>query len=256
MTSSPASPDPVALVTGASRGLGLALARGLAEAGWRLVVDARHADVLDGAVAGLTRASLPRGPRASDPGGNRARVTAIAGDVADPAHRAELAAAVADAGRLDLLVHNASELGPSPLPLLADHPLDELEHVYRVNVFAPLALTQLLLGQLRASGGALVAVSSDAAAEAYPGWGGYGSAKAALDQLVSVLAAENPDVRIYSIDPGDMNTAMHQRAFPGEDISDRPSPESVVPALLRLARQEMPSGRYRAADLLAAEVGA
>ena len=185
-----------------------------------------------------------------------APVAAILGDVADPVHRAELSAAVARAGRLDLLVHNASELGPSPLPSLADHPVDELERVYAVDVFAPLALTQRLLGTLRASRGVLVVVSSDAAVEAYPGWGGYGSAKAALDQLAAVLAAENPDLRVYSIDPGDMNTAMHQRAFPGEDISDRPSPETVVPALLRLARQELPSGRYRAADLLGAEVGA
>ena len=142
------------------------------------------------------------------------------------------------------------------MPELADYPFDALERVYRVDVFAPLALTQLLLERLRASRGALLAISSDAAAEAYPGWGGYGSAKAALDQLVAVLAAENPDLRMYSVDPGDMNTAMHQRAFPGEDISDRPRPETVVPALLRLARQELPSGRYRAADLLSVEVSA
>ncbi len=240
MTSSPATPGPVALVTGASQGLGLALARALAAAGWHLVVDARHEDALQAAARELAPAP----------------VTPIAGDVADPAHRAELAAAVSAVGRLDLLVHNASELGPSPMPELADYPLDELERVYRVDVFAPLALTQLLLEPLRASRGALVAISSDAAAEAYPGWGGYGSAKAALDQLVAVLAAENPDLRVYSVDPGDMNTAMHQRAFPGEDISDRPRPEAVVPALLRLARQELPSGRYRAADLLAVEASA
>jgi NAD(P)-dependent dehydrogenase (short-subunit alcohol dehydrogenase family) len=230
--------DPVpartALVTGASQGLGLALVRALAAAGWQVVVDARHADDLRGAVS-------PLGPR----------VVAVPGDVADPAHRADLAAAVARLGRLDLLVHNASALGPSPLPALAAYPLGEFEHVHRVNVLAPLALTQLLIDDLRATRGTLVAVSSDAAVEAYPGWGGYGSAKAALDHVASVLAVENPELRVYAVDPGDMNTAMHQRAFPGEDISDRPAPETVVPALLRLVRQELPSGRYRAADLTA-----
>ena len=224
---------PVALVTGGSQGLGLALTRALDAAGWRVVVDARHADVLDRAVADL------------------AGVTAVPGDVTDPGHRAELAATVTGLGRLDLLVHNASALGPSPLPPLADLPVADLERILAVNVLAPLALAQLLLGDLRAASGTLVAVSSDAAVEAYEGWGGYGSSKAALDQLAAVLAAENPGLHVYAVDPGDMNTAMHQRAFPGEDISDRPLPERVVPALLRLARQELPSGRYRAADLLA-----
>src|SRR4051812_20405748 len=167
---------PVALVTGGSQGLGLALTRALAATGWHVVVDARHADALRLAVEGL-------------PG-----VTAVPGDVVDPAHRTELAAALGAHGRLDLLVHNASTLTgsdrPTPLPPLADHPLDDLEHIYAVNVLAPLALTQLLLSQLRATGGALVAVSSDAAVEAYPGWGGYGSSKAALDHAVAVLAAE------------------------------------------------------------------
>jgi NAD(P)-dependent dehydrogenase (short-subunit alcohol dehydrogenase family) len=259
MTGSGGTASPVALVTGASQGLGLALAHALAAAGWRLIVDARHADALDAAVRALSGAQHRRGAEAGGgdgPPSAGARVRAIAGDVADAGHRDELAAAVAEAGRLDLLVHNASELGPSPLPPLASHPIDELERVYRVNVLAPLALTQLVLEQLRASRGALIAVSSDAAVEAYPGWGGYGSAKAALDHLVAVFAAENPDLRSYSVDPGDMNTAMHQRAFPGEDISDRPSPDTVVPALLRLARQELPSGRYRAADLLPSEVRA
>jgi NAD(P)-dependent dehydrogenase (short-subunit alcohol dehydrogenase family) len=230
--------SPVALVTGGSQGLGLALVRALDATGWRVVADARHADVLTRAVAGL------------------AGVTAVPGDVTDPAHRAELAAAVAGLGRLDLLVHNASTLtgsdSPSPLPALADLPVADLERILAVNLLAPLALTQLVLDELRAARGALVAVSSDAAVEAYSGWGGYGSSKAALDQLTAVLATEQPDLRVYAVDPGDMNTAMHQRAFLGEDISDRPLPETVVPALLRLARQELPSGRYRAADLLAA----
>jgi NAD(P)-dependent dehydrogenase (short-subunit alcohol dehydrogenase family) len=237
MPTDTATPGRVALVTGASQGLGLALTRALAADGWRVVVDARHADVLRHAVAGLPR------------------VVALPGDVADAAHRDELAAAVEAAGRLDLLVHNASALGPSPLPPLATHPLEEFEHVYRVDVLAPLALTQLLLADLRATGGTLVAISSDAAVEAYPGWGGYGSAKAALDQLTAVLAAENPDLHVYAVDPGDMNTALHQRAFPGEDVSDRPAPETVVPALMRLARGDLPSGRYRAADLLASVTG-
>jgi NAD(P)-dependent dehydrogenase (short-subunit alcohol dehydrogenase family) len=228
------STSPVALVTGSSQGLGLALTRALDAAGWRVVADARHADVLHRAVADL------------------AGVTAVPGDVTDPGHRAALATTVAGLGRLDLLVHNASALGPSPLPPLADLPVAELERILAVNVLAPLALTQLLLDDLRAARGTVVAVSSDAAVEAYEGWGGYGSSKAALDHLTAVLAAENSDLHVYAVDPGDMNTAMHQLAFPGEDISDRPQPETVVPALLRLTRQELPSGRYRAADLLAA----
>jgi NAD(P)-dependent dehydrogenase (short-subunit alcohol dehydrogenase family) len=233
MTSSPATTPPVALVTGASQGLGLALARRLAEDGWQLIVDARRPDLLADAMA-----TLPAD-----------RVTAITGDVTDAGHRAELVAAVGTAGRLDLLVHNASALGPSPMPALAAYPMDELRRVYEVDVLAPLALTQLLLPVLRESDGTLVAVSSDAAVEAYEGWGGYGSAKAALDQVVAVLAAENPDLQIYAVDPGDMNTAMHRAAEPGEDLSGLPSPESVVPALLRLVDDDLPSGRYRAADL-------
>jgi NAD(P)-dependent dehydrogenase (short-subunit alcohol dehydrogenase family) len=233
----PDSATPVALVTGGSQGLGLALTRALSAASWRVVVDARHEQMLGRAVDGL------------------ARVTAVAGDVADPGHRGELEAAVAALGRLDLLVLNASALtgsdGPGPLPSLAEHSLGQLERVFAVNVLGPLALTQLLLDDLRATHGTLVAISSDAAVEAYAGWGGYGASKAALDQLAAVLAAENPDLHVYAVDPGDMNTAMHQQAFPGEDISDRPPPETAVPALLRLVRQELPSGRYRAADLLA-----
>ena len=231
------STSPVAVVTGGSQGLGLELARALHDDGWRVVVDARHAAVLRDAVGGL------------------AGVHAVPGDVTDPAHRRDVADAVARLGRLDLLVLNASTLtgseGPTPLPPLADLPAGDLERILAVNVLAPLALTQLLLDPLQAGRGTIVTVSSDAAVEAYPGWGGYGSSKAALDQLAAVLAAENPRLHVYAVDPGDMNTAMHQRAFPGEDVSDRPLPGTVVPALLRLARQELPSGRYRAADLLA-----
>ncbi len=226
----------VALVTGASRGLGRALAGALAERGWHLLLDARDPDRLAAAAAELATTT---------------RVTAIPGDVADPAHRRALTAAVEQAGRLDLLVNNASELGPSPLLPLTEHPLDALEKLYAVNTFAPLALVQLLLAPLRRSTGQVLNVSSDAAVEPYPGWGGYGSSKAALDQLGAVLAAELPDLRVYAVDPGDMNTAMHQAAYPGEDISDRPGPQTVVPALLALIDGELPSGRYRAEDLTA-----
>jgi NAD(P)-dependent dehydrogenase (short-subunit alcohol dehydrogenase family) len=226
---------PTALVTGASRGLGLALATALDAAGWRLVLDARDGDRLATAVAGLP---FPD------------RVTALTGDVADPAHRAALAAAV-PAG-LDLLVANASDLGPSPLPRLADLPLPAFERVLAVNTVAPLALVQLLLPALRRAGGRVLLVSSDAAVEAYPGWGGYGASKAALDRLGAVLAVEEPELRVYTVDPGDMATEMHQAAFPGEDITDRPTPDSVVPALLRLVPGDLPSGRYQAAELAAA----
>ena len=222
---------PIALITGASRGLGRAAAHALARRGWSLIVDARRAADLADAMRGL------------------ADVAAVPGDVTDPGHRADLAAAVGRAGGLDVLVNNASRLGPSPQPLLRDYPLDELARVYESNVVAPLALIQLLTAPLAAAGGTIVNVSSDAAVEAYPGWGGYGSSKAALDQLTAVLAAEEQSLRCYAFDPGDMRTDMHQQAFPGEDISDRPEPETVVPALLRLIDQRPPSGRYRASDL-------
>jgi NAD(P)-dependent dehydrogenase (short-subunit alcohol dehydrogenase family) len=223
---------PVALITGASAGLGLATARALAARNWTLIVDARRETRLREATADLPD------------------TTAVPGDIADPAHRRELVEAVRQAGRLDLLVNNASRLGPSPQPRLAGYPLDELERVYQVGVFAPLALTQPLLGHLTQARGSLINISSDAAVEAYPGWGGYGSAKAALDQLTAVLAAEHPELSVYALDPGDMRTEMHQQAFPGEDISDRPEPETVVPAVLRLIERRPESGRYRASELL------
>src|SRR5215207_6139232 len=219
-----------AIVTGASRGLGLALTRALSERGWRLAVDARTASELAAATAGLDG------------------VTAIPGDVADPRHRAELVAAAGEP--VDLLVNNASLLGPSPQPGLADYPLDELRRVYEVNVLAPLAFAQLVLPRLGPRA-AMLDITSDAAVEPYEGWGGYGSSKAALDQLTAILGAENPGLRIYAVDPGDMRTVMQQQAFPGEDVSDRPPPEAVVPALLELIEGSHPSGRYRAHDLVA-----
>lgn len=224
---------PVAIITGASRGLGLALACGLADAGWRLVVDARGADDLAAAVKALDR------------------VVAVPGDVTDAAHRQALITEADRLGGLDLLVNNAGILGPSPQPPLAEYPLGTLRDVYEVNVVAPLALIQLALPGLRARHGAVVTVTSDAAVEAYQGWGGYGSAKAAIEQVSRVLAAEEPAVRVWWVDPGDLRTRMHQEAFPGQDISDRPLPGTVVPAFRRLLGDAPPSGRIRLADLLA-----
>ncbi len=226
----------VALITGISMGLGHALAAELGGRGWRVVGDARDA-------ARLTRAaqSLPD-PRA---------VVAIAGDVADPAHRRQLADAVTTEGRLDLVVNNASILGPSPQPPLAGYPIADLERVFAVDAIAPLALLQLVMPLLSRSGGRVINLSSDAAVEAYSGWGGYGSAKAALDQFTAVLAVEHHGLRVYAFDPGDMATDLHRQAAPGEDISGLPSPMEVVPALMRLVTGDEPSGRYRAADLVA-----
>lgn len=226
----------VAVVTGGSRGLGRALTFSLVDRGWHVVIDGRDPVRLAKMVAQIDIAHA---------------VTAVPGDVRDPGHRRELAAAAAQVGGLDLLVNNASVLGPSPQPRLAEYPLEMLEQVYAVNTLAPLALFQVLLPQLARRGGRVVNVSSDAAVEAYPGWGGYGSAKAALDQLTAVLAVEHPQLLVYGFDPGDMATELHQQAFPGEDISDRPPPERIVPALLALAEADLPSGRYRAAQLLA-----
>jgi NAD(P)-dependent dehydrogenase (short-subunit alcohol dehydrogenase family) len=222
---------PTAIVTGASRGLGLALSKALAERGWRLVIDARDRAALEAAAAGLPGA------------------TPIPGDISDPGHRRALVEAAG--GGIDLLVNNASLLGPSPQPALADYPLDVLEDVYRVNVLAPLALVQLALPRL-AAGARILNVTSDAAVEPYEGWGGYGSSKAALEQLTAILGAEHPGLRVYAVDPGDMNTRMHQDAFPGEDISDRPPPEERVPGLLALIEGDLPSGRYQAGALIEA----
>jgi NAD(P)-dependent dehydrogenase (short-subunit alcohol dehydrogenase family) len=240
-TSSDSPRRPLALVTGASLGLGLALTHLLAARGWDVIGDARDASRLTDAFSGV------EGP---------GRRVPIAGDVADPAHRLQLAEAVAEVGPLDLLVNNASVIGLSPQPPLQNFPLATLADVYEVNVFAPLALVQLLLPALSAAHGTVVNVSSDAAVEAYPGWGGYGSSKAALDHLSAVLATEQTDVRVLAFDPGDMATDLARQAFPGDDLSDRADPATVAPVLLRLVEGAYGSGRYRAADLADQEVSA
>jgi NAD(P)-dependent dehydrogenase (short-subunit alcohol dehydrogenase family) len=227
------NPCPVAIVTGASRGFGRALTAALLDRGWAVVGDARRAAELETTAREL----------------NSARLVVLPGDVTDASHRNSLVAAAINAGSLRLLVNNASRLGPSPQPALADYPASELSAVYQTNLFAPLALIQAVLPALTDNDGVIVNLTSDAAVEPYPGWGGYGSSKAALDQLSAVLAAEASAVPVYAFDPGDMRTEMHQAAFPGEDISDRVEPESVVPAMLRLLDTRPPSGRYRAADL-------
>ncbi|AGB23687.1 short-chain dehydrogenase of unknown substrate specificity [Mycobacterium sp. JS623] len=224
-----------AIITGGSRGFGRATATALLQRGWTVVTDARRAGDLAATAAEL----------------DSARLSTVPGDITRPAHRAAMVAAAMDAGPLRLLVNNASRLGPSPQPRLADYPAADLRVVYDTNVFAALALIQAALPALIAGNGAIVNISSDAAVEPYEGWGGYGSSKAALDHLTAILAAEHPDLGVYGFDPGDMRTEMHQAAFPGEDISDRAEPESVVPALLRLLDTRPVSGRYRAQDLLA-----
>ncbi|OBI51872.1 SDR family oxidoreductase [Mycobacterium sp. E796] len=228
-------PSPVAIVTGASRGFGRALSAALLDRGWTVVADARRAQELNATAAEL----------------NSERFIGLPGDVTDSSHRDALIAAALDAGPVGLLVNNASRLGPSPQPAIADYPEGELRDVYETNVFAPLALARAALPALADNTGVIVNLSSDAAVEPYAGWGGYGSSKAALDQLSAILAVEVAGVRVYAFDPGDMRTEMHQAAFPGEDISDRGEPEAVVPALLHLLDTRPPGGRYRAAELLA-----
>ncbi|HVB24360.1 MAG TPA: SDR family oxidoreductase [Ktedonobacteraceae bacterium] len=222
-----------ALITGASRGLGLALARQLAQKGWKLIIDARGADALMAVQAELAQLT---------------EVAAITGDVTEAAHRQALLKTVQSMGGLDVLVNNASLLGPSPQPLLLEYPLATLEQVYRTNVVAPLALIQTLQHQLK-PGACVINITSDAGVEGYAGWGGYGSSKAALEQLSHILAAENEAWRVYWVDPGDMRTQMHQEAFPGEDISDRPLPEVSVPGLFTLIEGNLPSGRYAAREV-------
>jgi NAD(P)-dependent dehydrogenase (short-subunit alcohol dehydrogenase family) len=230
----------VAIVTGSSRGLGQALAEGLARAGWSLVIDGRDPTALGASTAGL-HPLLAAG----------STVRALAGDITDPGHREALVAAAGELGGLDLLVNNAGTLGTSPLPAMADYPLNDLRVALEVNVVAPLALAQVALPLLMDSAHPrLLDITSDAAVEAYEGWGGYGAGKAALEHVGAVLAVERPLLTVWSVDPGDLNTAMHQAAYPGEDISDRPEPASVVPAFLDLIESDRPSGRYRASELI------
>ncbi|MPZ52105.1 MAG: SDR family NAD(P)-dependent oxidoreductase [Acidimicrobiia bacterium] len=227
---------PTAIVTGASKGLGRALANGLAEQGWKLVIDARSAKDLEETAAHLS---------------NQTSVVAVRGDVSDPNHHFELVEAVDSLdGSVDLLVNNASTLGTTPLPQLSELDAEAFSRVLETNLVAPLRLFQTVAGRM-ALGGVVINISSDAAVEAYPGWGAYGASKAGLDQLSAVLAAENPDLHVYAFDPGDMRTDMHQAAFPYEDISDRPEPESVVPALLEIITERPPSGRIRADQIAA-----
>jgi NAD(P)-dependent dehydrogenase (short-subunit alcohol dehydrogenase family) len=225
-----------ALITGASRGLGLALARELAQRGWALIIDGRDAQALE--VARRELAGL-------------GKVIAIPGDIGDPDHRRMVSAAAAEMGGLSALVNNASKLGPSPQPELLDYPLEVLEQVFHTNVVAQLGMIQAVREHLQ-TGACIINVTSDAGVEAYPGWGGYGSSKAALEQISNVLAAENPQLRVYWVDPGDMRTQMQQEAFPGEDISDRPLPEESVPGFLALLEGDLPSGRYQARQVLEA----
>ncbi|MBC6459565.1 SDR family oxidoreductase [Actinomadura sp. HBU206391] len=222
-----------ALITGASRGLGRALSRALARTGWQLIIDARGEDALAAVTAEL-------------PGQARA----FAGDVRDSRHRAALIDAVEEAGGLDLLVNNASTLGAAPLPRLAAYPLKELEQAFQTNTIAPLALIQGLLPALTHRRGAVLGISSDAAVEAYEGWGGYGATKAAFDQISHVLSVEEPELAVWWVDPGEMGTEMLREAMPEEDLSETPPPESVVPALLKLIDGRLPSGRYTAGELL------
>jgi NAD(P)-dependent dehydrogenase (short-subunit alcohol dehydrogenase family) len=238
-TSTSQTDRPVAVITGGSLGLGLATAHALVDRGWSVAIDGRRTEQLDAALAGLP----------SD------RVVGIRGDVTDAGHRVELVEAARGLGQVRLLVNNASRLGPSPQPALADYPLAELRAVFETNVLAPLGFIQLLLPDLLAHRGSIVSVSSDAAVEAYAGWGGYGSSKAALDQLTAVLAAEHPELAVHALDPGDMRTEMHHRAFPDGGIRDRPEPKSVVPALLRLL-DSRPDGVRHRADALRSPAGA
>lgn len=224
---------PTALITGASRGLGRATATALARRGWTLVIDARSQEDLTETAETLSAST---------------RVNAITGDVTDPRHRRLLAEAAATSAPVNLVVNNASALGPSPLPRLLEADVAAFQEVLATNLVAPLALLQSIAPYM-ADDAVVVNVTSDAAVEAWERWGLYGASKAALDQLTAVLGEEQPAWSVYAFDPGDMRTRMHQDAFPGEDISDRPEPETVVPLLLALLDARPASGRIVAADL-------
>lgn len=222
-----------ALITGASRGLGLALARALAEYGWQLIIDGRYAAVL-----GIVQGELAQ----------LTKIVAIPGSVADIDHLKAISGAARDMGGLDAVVNNAGILGPSPQPDLLDYPLEVLEEVFRINTIAPLGVLQAVRDYLK-PGARIINITSDAGVNPYPGWGGYGSSKAALEQLSAIMAEENPGWKVYWVDPGDMRTQMQQEAFPGEDISDRPLPKESVPGLLALLNEDHPSGRYIAKEI-------
>lgn len=243
---------PNAIITGASRGIGYALAEQLADAGWNLIIDGRDAATLHTAADRLRIAGSAACRDQPVGEGDRVTVEPIVGDITDPAHRDALIRAAWSRGRLDLLINNAGALGPSPLPTTATLDAAALREIVEVNVIAPLALTQLALPLLRDAHGMVIDLTSDAAVEGYPGWGGYGASKAATEQLRNVLAAEEPDVTVWRVDPGDVRTDMHQLAFPGEDISDRPLPAEVAPGLMRLLAARPPSGRHKLADPAAA----
>jgi NAD(P)-dependent dehydrogenase (short-subunit alcohol dehydrogenase family) len=222
-----------ALITGASRGLGLAVARALAQQGWQLIINARGEAAMQDALTEM---------------GLLTRVTAVSGDISDPLHRDALAAAAKTMGGVDAVINNAGSLGVTPLPPLLDYPLDELTTLFHVNVTAQLGVLQALRHQLKPHA-TIINVTSDAAVSAYEGWGGYGASKRALEQLTAVFAAENRSWRVYTVDPGDMRTQMHQEAFPGEDISDRPLPERSVPGFLALLNGNYANGRYQAQSM-------
>jgi NAD(P)-dependent dehydrogenase (short-subunit alcohol dehydrogenase family) len=234
----------VALITGASRGLGLEIARAYARRGLHLVLTARGAAELNTIAAELACTT---------------GVVALPGDVADPTHLERLfTTAIETFGRVDVLINNASELGPSPLVPLEELRAEQFEQILRVNVTAPLRLMQLVLPAMRERhNGLIVNVTSDAAVNAYPTWGGYGSSKAALEHLSRIVAAEleGTGVRVYVVDPGDMNTEMHQAAEPGVDLAHLPGPEQIAPAFVRLLDEPAAAGRFEAANLLPAAVG-
>ena len=226
--------EKTALITGATKGLGLALARALASKGWNLIITARDTAQLQHVRNELAQIT---------------HVAAIAGDVTDPAHRDKLATLARGHSGLDAIINNAGALGPSPQPALLDYPLDSLLHVLDTNVVAPLGVIQALKNELKPAA-RVINVTSDAGVNAYPGWGGYGASKAALEQLSAILAAENPEIKVYWVDPGDMRTDMHQAAYPGQDISDRPLPETRTPAFIAILENDLPGGRYVASELV------